>query len=105
MSATAGDGPAAGGGGIRAGETSGPTDATTHSWTVALRKRLVGVLPPQKLLPDGQPAYVASWIYTFGVLTLSSLVTVIGSGTILALKGPGWWHDASLGHFFNSVHL
>jgi ubiquinol-cytochrome c reductase cytochrome b subunit len=77
----------------------------TRSWTVQLRKRAVAALPPEKLLPDGQPAYVASWIYVFGVLTLSSLVTIIGTGTILALKGPGWWHDSSIGHFFNSLHL
>jgi ubiquinol-cytochrome c reductase cytochrome b subunit len=30
---------------------------------------------------------------------------IIGSGTILALKGPAWWHVASIGHFFNSIHL
>jgi hypothetical protein len=76
-----------------------------RSWTVALRRRAVAALPPEKLLPDGQPTYVASWIYVFGVLTLSSLAVVIGSGTILALKGPGWWHDNGLGHFFNSFHL
>jgi ubiquinol-cytochrome c reductase cytochrome b subunit len=74
-------------------------------WTVALRKRLVAALPPEKLLPDSQPSYVASWVYMFGVLTLSSLGVIIGSGTILALKGPGWWHDSGVGHFFNSVHL
>lgn len=82
-----------------------PGEDDSRSWTVALRRRLVGALPPEKLLPDGQPAYVASWIYVFGVLTLSSLAVIIGSGTILALKGPGWWHDSGLGHFFNSVHL
>ena len=30
---------------------------------------------------------------------------LIGSGTILALKGPGWWHTTGLGKFFNSIHL
>ena len=76
-----------------------------RSWTVRLRKRAVGALPPEKLLPDGQPAYMASWIYVFGVLTLAALVVIIGSGTILSLKGPGWWHFTSVGHFFNSIHL
>jgi quinol-cytochrome oxidoreductase complex cytochrome b subunit len=76
-----------------------------RSWTVRLRKRAVGALPPEKLLPDGQPTYVASWIYVFGVLSLSALVLLIGSGTILALKGPGWWHYTGIGHFFNSIHL
>jgi quinol-cytochrome oxidoreductase complex cytochrome b subunit len=89
----------------RADEPGHAPDETTNSWTVGLRRRLVDVLPPEKLLPDGQPAYVASWIYVFGVLTLTSLAVIIGSGTILALKGPGWWHDSGLGHFFNSIHL
>jgi len=34
-----------------------------------------------------------------------SLVLIIGSGVILSLKGPGWWHFTSVGHFFNSIHL
>jgi quinol-cytochrome oxidoreductase complex cytochrome b subunit len=76
-----------------------------RSWTAALRKRAVAALPPEKLLPDGQPSYVASWIYVFGVLSLSALAVLILSGIILALKGPGWWHDNSIGHFFNSIHL
>jgi len=80
-------------------------DPSDRSWTVGLRKRAVAALPPEKLLPDGQPAYVASWIYIFGVLTLASLVVVIGSGTILSLKGPNWWHDSGIGDFFNSIHL
>lgn len=75
------------------------------NWTVRLRKRGVAALPPETLLPDGQPTYMASWIYIFGVLSIASLVVLIGSGTILALKGPGWWHVTGIGHFFNSVHL
>jgi quinol-cytochrome oxidoreductase complex cytochrome b subunit len=77
----------------------------SRSWTVRVRERAVGALPPDKLLPDGQPAYVSSWIYVFGVLSLTSLVVIILSGTILALKGPGWWHFTGVGHFFNSIHL
>ena len=61
--------------------------------------------PPEKLLPDSQPSYVASWIYVFGALSLASLAVIIGSGTILALKGPAWWHYTGIGHFFNSIHL
>ncbi len=75
------------------------------SWTVRLRHIAVGALPPEKLLPDGQPTYVASWIYVFGVLSLSALVSLIMTGTILALKGPTWWHVSSIGHFFNSMHM
>jgi ubiquinol-cytochrome c reductase cytochrome b subunit len=76
-----------------------------RSWTAAARERAVGALPPEKLLPDSQPAYMASWIYIFGVLSLGSLMLIIASGLILGLKGPGWWHFTGVGHFFNSIHL
>ncbi|HEY7829834.1 MAG TPA: cytochrome b N-terminal domain-containing protein [Solirubrobacteraceae bacterium] len=75
------------------------------SWTTRTREHAVDALPPEKLLPDSQPTYVASWIYVFGVASLASLIVVVGSGTILALKGPAWWHETGIGHFFNSIHL
>jgi len=65
----------------------------------------VAALPPEKLLPDGQPTYVASWIYVFGVASIASLVVIVASGSILALKGPAWWHYTGIGHFFNSIHM
>jgi quinol-cytochrome oxidoreductase complex cytochrome b subunit len=74
-------------------------------WTARLRNRATAALPPEQLLPDKQPAYVASWIYVFGVLTLAALVLVLVSGTVLALAGPQWYHTSSLGHFVNSLHL
>jgi Cytochrome b(N-terminal)/b6/petB len=79
--------------------------APSHSWTVKVREAAVEALPPEKLLPDGQPTYVASWIYVFGVASIASLIVIILSGSILALKGPAWWHDTDVGHFFNSIHL
>jgi quinol-cytochrome oxidoreductase complex cytochrome b subunit len=82
-----------------------PPSPASKSWTLRLRQRAVEALPPEKLLADKQPTYVASWIYVFGVLTLSALAVIILSGTILALKGPAWWHVTSVGHFFNSMHL
>jgi hypothetical protein len=75
------------------------------TWTGHLRELAVRSLPPERLLPDTQPAYVASWIYVFGVLSLSALGVVVASGVVLALKGPSWWHETGIGHFFNSVHL
>ena len=81
------------------------SSSAERSWTTRLRGRAVAALPPEKLLPDSQPTYVASWIYVFGVLSLSALAVLIGSGIILALKGPTWWHVSSVGHFFNSIHL
>ncbi|HEV2637146.1 MAG TPA: cytochrome b N-terminal domain-containing protein [Actinocrinis sp.] len=77
----------------------------TGGWTGALRRQVVRTLPPEKLMPDTQPAYVASWIYVFGVLTLSALAIVFTSGIVLAIKGPAWWHIAGIGHFINSLHL
>ncbi len=76
-----------------------------RQWTTRLRHRVAHRLPPEKMLPDTQPAYVASWIYVFGVTTLSALAVVILSGFILALKGPQWWHVSGVGHFVNSLHL
>src|ERR1700722_9462994 len=58
-----------------------------------------------KLLPDRQPAYVASWVYVFGVATLATLGVVIVSGFVIAIGGPDWWHTTPVGHFFNSLHL
>jgi ubiquinol-cytochrome c reductase cytochrome b subunit len=75
------------------------------TWTVKVREKAVAALPPEKLLPDGQPTYVASWIYVFGVASIAALIVIVASGTVLALKGPAWWHFTGVGHFFNSIHL
>lgn len=85
--------------------TATPQRPRRRSWTAVLRGRAVAALPPEKLLADRQPSYVSSWIYVFGVLSVSALVMIIGSGVILSLKGPAWWHYTGVGHFFNSVHL
>jgi quinol-cytochrome oxidoreductase complex cytochrome b subunit len=75
------------------------------SWTVRLRTWITELVPPGEALPDKQPAYVASWIYVFGVLTLAALVVVLVSGAVLAIGGAAWWHVSSLGHYVNSLHL
>jgi len=82
-----------------------PTPLRPSSWTVRVREAAVEALPPERLLPDGQPTYVASWIYVFGVASIASLIVIVTSGSILALKGPAWWHYTGVGHFFNSIHL
>ena len=74
-------------------------------WTARVRRRALTSLPPNKLLPDRQPAYVASWVYVFGVASLAAFGVVIVSGFAIALGGPDWWHYNSVGHFFNSLHL
>jgi hypothetical protein len=80
-------------------------DADARMWTARVRRRALSLLPPGKLLPDRQPAYVASWVYVFGVATLAALGIAIVSGFTIALGGPDWWHTNPVGHFFNSVHL
>jgi ubiquinol-cytochrome c reductase cytochrome b subunit len=84
--------------------SAGPPD-TSKNWTARLRRRSLDALPPETLLPDSQPAYVASWIYVFGALTMAALAIVLLSGGWLALAGPDWWHTSGLGHFVNSLHL
>ncbi len=80
-------------------------DGTAGMWTAAVRRWALRTLPPRKLLPDSQPAYVASWAYVFGVGSLVAFVVACGSGFALALGGPDWWRYNPLGHFFNSLHL
>ena len=81
------------------------TGEDSDMWTNRVRRGALRLLPPGKLLPDRQPAYVASWIYVFGVGSLVALGVAIGSGFALALGGPDWWHYNLVGHFFNSLHL
>jgi quinol-cytochrome oxidoreductase complex cytochrome b subunit len=80
-----------------------PEDA--DQLTAKLRHAAVAALPPERLMPDRQPAYVASWIYVFGVLTLAALAVVIATGLVLAIFGPSWWHVSTVGLFVNSLHL
>ena len=79
--------------------------ADAPTWTGRLRRAAVARMPPERLLPDTQPAYVASWIYVFGVLSLSAFALCLVSGAVIAVAGPAWWHTSSIGHFVNSTHL
>jgi quinol-cytochrome oxidoreductase complex cytochrome b subunit len=80
-------------------------DVESPTWTGRVREAGVAALPPERLLPDTQPAYVASWVYVFGVLTLASFAVVLLSGLVIAIAGPAWWHTSSAGRFVNSTHL
>jgi hypothetical protein len=97
---------------LRAGESNRNEEPWKHRdnqenklWTAKLRNFGLRILPPGKLMPDRQPVYVASWIYVFGVATLAALGIIIATGTILAIGGVNWWHESTLGHFINSMHL
>jgi hypothetical protein len=80
-------------------------DEDKKMWTSRVRRGALRMLPPGKLLPDRQPAYVASWVYVFGVASLAALGVAIVSGFAIAVGGADWWHTNSVGHFFNSLHL
>lgn len=83
-----------------------PVEAEAPStWTGKVRDAAVNAMPPERLLPESQPSYVSSWIYVFGAASIGALAVILGSGAILALKGPAWWHETGIGHFFNSIHL
>ena len=76
-----------------------------YTWTGRLRRRALAAFPPERLLPEDQPVYVSSWTYVFGVLTIASLIIVVGSGIVLVIFGPSWWHVSTIGRFVNSLHL
>ena len=80
----------------------------SFSWTTPspwVRSLLVRNLPLRRLLPDTEPSYVSSMLYTMGVLTLASMLVVIISGVVLAVGGVQWWHTSTLGASVNSVHF
>jgi ubiquinol-cytochrome c reductase cytochrome b subunit len=82
-----------------------PVDGESDDWTGRLRTRLSHTVPQGQILPSRQPAYMSSWIYVFGVLSLAALVLVFVSGGLLAFGGAAWWHTSSTGHYVNSLHL
>ena len=88
-----------------AGAGGAALGSASDNWTVRLRNRLSHLVPPGEALPDHQPAYVASWIYVFGVLTLAAFVVIVVTGCVLSLGGVAWWHTSTTGHFVNSLHL
>ncbi len=75
------------------------------SWTEAVRRGIAKRLPLEELLPTHQPSYVRSWTYLFGVITIAALIWLLVSGTILAFRGPQWWHHSTTGNYVNSLHF
>ena len=88
-------------------DTQVPTGADFEptTWTGVVRKKWLKNLPPEKMLPEHQPAYVASWIYVFGMLTIIAMVFAIGTGVVITLGGVQWFHQSSIGRFFNATHF
>jgi ubiquinol-cytochrome c reductase cytochrome b subunit len=87
---------------------TGTSGVERFSWSRPspwLRGYLVRNFPLRKLLPDREPAYVSSVLYTMGVLTLASLVVAVASGVIIGLGGVSFWHTNTFGAFMNSIHF
>ncbi len=87
-----------------AGQTTAE-DLERGTWTGKVRDSTLKAFPPDRLLPDRQPVYVASWIYVFGALTIGAFIVVLLSGAVLAIEGPSWWHRSTAGLFVNSLHM
>ena len=81
---------------------AGAARSSGGMWTARVRRTATALLPPDKLLPDRQPAYVASWVYVFGVATLASLGVAVVSGLAVAVGGVDWWHTTPLGQFLTA---
>ena len=79
--------------------------AEKDTWTGKIRENALKAFPPERLMPDRQPAYVASWTYVFGALSIGAFAVVLLSGAVLAIEGPAWWHKSNVGLFVNSLHL
>jgi len=93
----------------RSDDTAVPTGAEAEgersNWTARVREFVSSRWPWHQLLPDRQPAYVASWVYLFGIGAIAALVWIVASGVILVIFGPTWWHVTSAGRLVNSIHF
>lgn len=84
---------------------SEPKPQSSGSWTLRVRQLVLRELPPDHLLPDREPAYIGSWVYVFGVVSIAAFSLTVLSGVFLAFFGPQWWQVSPQGHFFNSLHF
>lgn len=77
----------------------------SKKWTARVRHSAIKNIEFENLFPDEQPTFAASWLYIVAVLTVASLIIVMGSGSILALRGSLWYHSSDVGLFVNSLHF
>ncbi len=79
--------------------------AGERNWTAQTPRRDLGSLAVEPAAPGPQPAYVASWVYLFGIGAIAALIWIVASGIILVIFGPTWWHVTSAGRLVNSIHF
>ena len=90
------------------GVTDGPPAAVPFTWSQPsawLRGALARNFPLRRLLPESEPAFVSSLLYTMGVLALAGLIVAVLSGALIALGGVSFWHTNSFGALMNSIHF
>ncbi|MFN8623599.1 MAG: cytochrome b N-terminal domain-containing protein [Chloroflexota bacterium] len=75
-----------------------------HTWDGRVRRWALRTWKPDQFLPDAEPVYVKSFLYVFGVLTLTALVMLFVTGIPLAIMGPSWWLTNAFGGFMDSLH-
>ncbi len=51
------------------------------------------------------PSYGNKFFYSLGFLSMISFLTLVVTGTVMALYGPTWWLTSGLGTYTRSVHL
>jgi ubiquinol-cytochrome c reductase cytochrome b subunit len=71
----------------------------------SIQERLKTHMTLEDALPTRMPVYVNSFGYFFGTMAISALAVIIGTGVVLAVFGPGWWHVSSVGRFINAMHF
>ena len=80
-------------------------------WTAWVRRRALRSFPPDQLLPDSQPVYVASWTYVFGVatvwerwiLTIFLLNQTLDAAVMQAKAGLAAWRCGDVEPLLNSA--
>lgn len=75
------------------------------NWTARTREYGLRSWPPERLLPEREPNYVASFLYVFGALAIAAFATLVLTGLVLSFQGPLWWHGSTVGRFFNDLHF
>ena len=81
------------------------TSEIDRQWTTRLRKRVAGKLPPEKMLPESPSRRRLIVDLRLWCHHVAALIVVIGTGCILAIRGPQWWHTSQSGISCNSLHL
>ena len=74
------------------------------SWTAGAKRFIELHYGWDRVLPERQPVFVRSLVYSFGALTIAALLMLICTGLVLAANGPLWWLDSRSGMYIRALH-